>query len=157
MKLGLAVAAAATLMLAAPIQAAPVDDALASVRTWLDKFNAGDMDAFYAGHTDSPVIIDEFAPYVWTGAKVPQTWARDYDADARRQNITEPRMDYAAPIRAESNGKSAYIVLPTVYRFKQNGKSMSAAGTMTFGMTNAGGNWKIASWTYSAPAPAQDR
>ena len=157
MKLGLAVAAAATFILAVPIQAAPADDALASVRTWLDRFNAGDMDAFYAGHADNAVIIDEFAPYVWSGAKVPQTWAQDYDADAKRQNITEPRMDYAAPIRAISNGKSAYIVLPTVYRFKQNGKSMSAAGTMTFGMTNAGGKWKIASWAYSAPAPAPDR
>ena len=58
MKLGLAVAAAATFMLGAPIQAAPADDALASVRTWLDRFNAGDMDAFYAGHADNAVIID---------------------------------------------------------------------------------------------------
>jgi hypothetical protein len=66
-------------------------------------------------------------------------------------------MDYAAPIRAESDGKSAYIVLPTVYRCKQNGRSMSAAGTMTFVMVHQGADWKIASWTYSAPAVAQDR
>jgi ketosteroid isomerase-like protein len=153
----LAARAAATIMLVAPAHAAPADDALASVSSWLDRFNAGDMDAFYAGHADNPVIIDEFAPYVWTGAKAPQTWAQDYDADARAQAITEPRMDYAAAIRAESDGKSAYIVLPTIYRFKQRGRSMSAAGTMTFVLTKAGGNWKIASWTYSAPAPAPDR
>ena len=66
-------------------------------------------------------------------------------------------MDYAAPVRAESDGKSAYIVLPTVYRFKQDGASMSAAGTMTFVMSNTAAGWKIASWTYSAPAPAPDR
>jgi ketosteroid isomerase-like protein len=150
-------AAAILFACAVPAQAAPADDALHAVTIWLDKFNAGDMDAFFAGHADNAVIIDEFPPYVWTGAKVPQTWAQDYDADAKRQNITDPRMDYAAPIRAESDGESAYVVLPTVYRFKQNGKSMSAAGTMTFGMTNAGGKWKIASWTYSAPAPAADR
>jgi len=29
----------------------------------------------------------------------------------------------------------------------------SAAGTMTFVMTKVGNEWKIAAWTYSAPAP----
>jgi len=47
----------------------------------------------------------------------------------------------------------AYIVLPTIYRMTQGGKAKSAAGTMTFVMTKVGNDWKIASWTYSAPAP----
>jgi ketosteroid isomerase-like protein len=157
MKLTLAVAAAAMFALAVPVHAAPADDALSSLTSWLDKFNAGDMNAFYAGHADNAVIIDEFAPYVWTGAKVAQTWAQDYDADAKARHISDPRMDYAAPVRAESDGKSAYIVLPTVYRIKLEGRSMSAAGTMTFVMSNTAGGWKIASWTYAAPEPAPDR
>jgi ketosteroid isomerase-like protein len=44
-------------------------------------------------------------------------------------------------------------VLPTIYRMQQGGKAKSAAGTMTFVMTRAGNDWKIASWTYSAPEP----
>jgi len=86
----------------------------------------------------------------------PHVWAQGFDADAKAHHITDPRMDYAAPIRAESDGKSAYIVLPTVYRIKQNGRSMSAAGTMSFVMIRTADGWKIASWTYSAPAPAPD-
>jgi ketosteroid isomerase-like protein len=157
MKFPLSVAAAMMLALASPIQAAPADDALSAVRTWLDKFNAGDMAAFFAGHADNSTIIDEFAPYAWTGPKAAESWAQSFDADAKAHAIAEPRMDYAAPMRAESDGKSAYILLPTVYRFKQNGRSMSAAGTMTFVMVHQGTDWKIASWTYSAPAPAADR
>jgi ketosteroid isomerase-like protein len=157
MKHVLAVAAASMLILGAPVQAAPADDAVSAVRTWIDKFNAGDMDAFFAGHAPNAVIVDEFAPYVWAGKDAPHVWAQGFEADARAHSITEPRMDYAAPVRAESDGKSAYIVLPTVYRLKQNGRSMSAAGTMTFVMVHEGPAWKIASWTYSAPAPAPDR
>jgi ketosteroid isomerase-like protein len=157
MRFSLSVAAAAMLALASPVRAAPVDDALSSLRTWLDRFNAGDMPAFFDGHAASATIVDEFAPYIWAGAKAPQGWAESFTADSKAHAITEPHMDYAAPIRAESDGKSAYIVLPTVYRCKQNGRSMSAAGTMTFVMAHQGADWKIASWTDSAPAVAQDR
>jgi ketosteroid isomerase-like protein len=143
--------------LAAPANARPADDAVAAITGWIDKFNAGDMDAFYAAHAANPIIIDEFAPFVWSGKDSPHAWANDFEADARAHGITDPRMDYAAPIRAESDGKSAYIVLPTVYRIKQNGRSMSAAGTMTFVMIHAANGWKIASWTYAAPAPAVDK
>jgi ketosteroid isomerase-like protein len=157
MKLMLCIATAMVFALPVPVQAAPAGDAVSAVTAWLDKFNAGDMNAFYAAHAPGAVIVDEFAPYVWAGNDAPHVWAEDFDADAKAHRITEPRMDYAAPIRAESDGKSAYIVLPTVYRIKQDGHSMSAAGTMTFIMSNTVGGWKIASWTYSAPAPAPDR
>jgi len=157
MKWSLSVATAICVALSNPAQAAPADDAVRAVTTWLDKFNAGDMSAFYAAHTANPVIVDEFAPYLWSGANATHVWADGFDADAEAHGITEPRMDWAAPLRADSDGKSAYIVLPTVYRFKQNGRAMSAAGTMTFVMSRAADGWKIASWTYSAPAPASDR
>jgi ketosteroid isomerase-like protein len=149
--------AAALLAFAVPVSATPADDAVSAARAWLDAFNAGNMNAFYAGHIASPVIIDEFAPYVWSGPDAPKTWAQGYDADSKAHGITDGRVDYAAPIRAESDGKTAYIVFPTVYRLKQNGRSMSAAGNMTFVMNRVGDAWKIASWAYSAPAPAPDR
>jgi ketosteroid isomerase-like protein len=151
------VAAALCAAVASPATAGPADDAVRAVTTWIDRFNAGDMNAFYSAHTANAVIIDEFAPYVWSGKDAPHVWANGFDADAKAHRITEPRMDYAAPIRAESDGKSAYIVLPTVYRIKQDGRSMSAAGTMTFVMVKTASGWKIASWSYAAPAPAPDR
>ena len=157
MKWMLSVATAALVAMSAPAQSAPVDDAVATITTWLDKFNAGDMNAFYSAHSASPTIIDEFAPFVWTGKDAPHVWAKAFETDAKAHGISDPRMDYAAPIRAESDGTSAYIVLPTVYRIKQNGQSMSAAGTMTFVMMHGADGWKIASWTYAAPAPAPDR
>lgn len=138
---------------AAPAFAGPAEDATAAVTTWLDKFNAGDLNAFKAGHTQSPAIVDEFEPYVWNGAIAPQQWLESYEKDAAAKGISKSHMDYAAPIRADASGTSAYIVVPTIYSCEQGGKKRSAAGNMTFVMTKMGNQWKIASWTYSAVAP----
>ena len=137
----------------APAAAGPAEDATSAVTTWLDKFNAGDVNAFKAAHAPNAVIVDEFGPYFWTGADTPQRWLDDYGKDSTANGISGGRLDYAAPIRASANEKSAYIVLPTIYRMTQGGKAKSAAGNMTFVMTKIGNDWKIASWTYSAPEP----
>ena len=144
---------AVTVAVPATASAGPADDATAAVISWIDKFNAGDMNAFSAGHAQNAVIIDEFAPYVWTGADVPKRWIADYGKDATANGISNGQMDYATPIRADASGTATYIVMPTIYSFQQGGKKKSAAGTMTFVMTKAGNDWKIASWTYSATAP----
>ena len=144
---------AATAGFASPAMAGPAEDATAAVTTWMDRFNAGDNAAFIAGHAVNAVIVDEFGPHLWTGANAPQRWLDDFGKDAAAGAITEPRLDYAAPTRVSASDNSAYIVLPTIYRMKQGGQAKSAAGTMTFVMTRVGNEWKIASWTYSAPAP----
>src|SRR4029078_4511906 len=91
MKWSLSAATAICVALSNPAQAAPADDAVRAVTTWLDKFNAGDMSAFYAAHTANPVIVDEFAPYLWSGANATHVWADGFDADAEAHGITEPR------------------------------------------------------------------
>ncbi|HYC96104.1 MAG TPA: nuclear transport factor 2 family protein [Sphingomicrobium sp.] len=144
---------AATAAIAVPANAGPAEDATAVVTTWLDKFNAGDVAAFNAGHAANAVIVDEFRPYLWTGPNASQRWLADYGKDAAAGGISGGRLDYAAPIRATATEGTAYIVLPTIYRMQQRGKAKSAAGTMTFVMTRTGNEWKIASWTYSAPEP----
>jgi ketosteroid isomerase-like protein len=144
---------AASMAFAAPAIAGPAEDATAAVTTWLDKFNAGDVAAFNAGHAPNAVIVDEFGPHLWTGADASKRWFEDYGKDAAAGGISGGRVDYAAPIRASANDGAAYIVIPTIYRMRQDGKAKSAAGTMTFVMTRMGSDWKIAAWTYSAPAP----
>ncbi len=144
---------AVTAAIAAPANAGPAEDATAAVTTSLDKFNGGDVAAFHAAHAPNAVIVDEVSPYLWAGPNASQRWLGDYMKDATAGGITGGRIDYAAPIRASASGSAAYIVLPTIYRMAQGGRAKSAAGTMTFVMTHIGNEWKIASWTYSAPEP----
>lgn len=136
--------------------AGPAEDAAAVVTSVLDKFNAGDIDAFFAAHRDGAVIIDEFAPYVWGGAGSAQRWAADYEKDAGARGISGGRIDYSRPVQATSDGTGAYIVLPTTYRFTQKSVKMAGAGSMTFVMGRDGKEWKISSWTYSGATPAPE-
>ena len=144
---------ATALLFAAPALAGPVEEAEAFVSTTLDRFNAGDIDAFVAAHQDNPVIIDEFAPYTWSGAGAVQRWLADYMRDAAARGISGGRVDHGRPLQSGSDGNSAYVVVPTVYRFVQNGTRMAGRGSMTFVMVRYGATWKIASWTYSGATP----
>jgi ketosteroid isomerase-like protein len=153
MKLALTTVLIAFAMLTSPARAGPAEDATAAVTATLDKFNGGDIEAFFAAHRDGALIIDEFAPYVWGGPGSAQKWAGDYMRDAEARGISGGRMDYGKPIHAASDGKAAYIVLPTTYNFTQKGTKMAAAGSMTFVMNRVGTDWKIASWTYSGAEP----
>jgi len=139
--------------LSAPAIAGPAEDATAAVTNVLDKFNGGDVDAFVNAHRDGAIIVDEFAPYSWTGASSVKAWLDGYAADATRRGISKGRVDYSKPLQANSDGSAAYIVLPTVYSFEQNGKKMAGQGSMTFVMVKAGDTWKISSWTYSGATP----
>ena len=55
-----------------------------------------------------------------------------------------------------SDGNSAYVVLPTTYRFTRKGTKMAGKGSMTFVMRRAGSEWKIGSWTYSGATPVPE-
>ena len=140
---------ALSLLVATAAKAGPVDDATAVVTNVLDKFNAGDINAFFAAHQEGAVIVDEFAPFIWSGSNSAQRWAAGYAVDAKNRGISGGRVDYGRPLQATSDGASAYVVLPTTYRFIQNGKKMAGKGNMTFVMARRGTAWKIASWTYS--------
>ena len=151
---GLAAVALAT---GTPATAAPVDDAVATIATTLDKFNGGDADAFVNAHQDGALIVDEFAPYVWGGSGSVQKWLGDYGKDAGARGISGGRIDYGKPIQANATSGAAYVVMPTTYRFTQGGKKMAGAGSMTFVMARRGGEWKISSWTYSGATPTPER
>ena len=149
----LAVAAAT----AAPVAASPAEDAVAAVTSILDNFNNGDSDAFITAHREGALIIDEFAPFLWGGAGSARRWLDAYGKDADARGISLGRVDYGKPIQANSDGSSAYVVLPTTYRFVQHGHKMSGAGSMTFVMARAGSEWKISSWTYSGAMPTPEK
>ena len=149
--------AAATWSVAGSAIAQPVDpanEATKFVTTIIDKFNSGDTKAWVAAQEDNTLIVDEFGPHVWSGAGSPQRWLDAYAKDAQENKITGSRVDYGKPLQATSDGKTAYIVLPTTYSFVEKGTKMSEPSSMTFVVNRDGSGWKIASWTYSAAGAA---
>lgn len=153
--------AAAFWLAAAPAWAAPAnpaDEATRFITTIIDKFNAGDTKAWLAAQADNTLIVDEFAPHLWTGAGSPQRWLDAYARESKASGLTNPRVDYGKALQAMSDGKTAYVVLPTTYRFVVKGVKMAEPSSMTFVMNRDGAGWKITSWTYSAAgSPAAEK
>ena len=151
----LAVAAVAWCLLAAPASAQTDAEVMAPIQKFIDSFNKGDVAGAAATHaaTADLVIIDEVPPYAWHGAKALQTWSADLESDAKKNGITEPKVTLGAVTRIEKNGDQSYVVVPTVYTFKQRGTAMREAAQMTVVLKKGPTGWLIHGWTWTGPKP----
>jgi ketosteroid isomerase-like protein len=134
--------------------ASPADDATKFVNTIIDKFNAGDVNAWVSAQEDNTMIVDEFGPHMWSGAGSPKHWLDDYMKDSKANGVTGGRVDYGKPLQTRVDGNSAYLVLPVTYSFVAKGTKMAEPGNMTIVLNRHSDSWKIASWTYAATAAA---
>ena len=134
--------------------AAGPDDPVAPVRQFIDGFNTGNVQSAFAAYaTGSITIVDEFAPHLWTGPDAAHEWSDAYDKHARAAGVTEGSVTYGKPTRVELAGDFAYVILPTVYLYKEHGKPMREEGQMTAVLNREAGEWKIRSWTWSGVTP----
>src|SRR5262252_6874097 len=146
---------AACLALGAASAGAADEKPFATVQKFIDSFNKGDAAAAAATHSATPdlAIVDEVAPYQWTGAQAFQSWGAALEADAKKNGITEPGVTISAPTRELVSGDQAYLIVPTVYSFKQGGKAMSEKAQMTVVLKKGAGGCLIHSWTWTGPNP----
>ena len=129
-------------------------DVTTPIRQFIDGFNTGDLKSAYAAYAIGNItIVDEFAPYRWTGPTAPHAWAADFGKLVKVAGISDPVVKYGAPTRAEFGASAAYVVIPTTYSFKQNGKPMMEEGQMTFVLSSTASGWKIKAWTWTGAKP----
>jgi len=121
-----------------------------SVQQFADAFNKGDTKTAAAVCADQTSIIDEFPPHIWHGAGACAKWMSDYDADAKKNGITDGLVTLNAPKHLDLNGDHAYVVIPADYTYKQNGKAVKETGsTFTVVLQKTAAGWRIAAWTWS--------
>lgn len=126
----------------------------APIHQFIDGFNSGDVKSAYAAYASGDiVIVDEFAPHLWTGPHAAQDWAADYDKHAQATGVSDGSVKYGDPTRAEVEGDFAYVVIPTVYTYKEHGQAMTEDGQMTFVLHHEQGAWKISAWTWTGTIP----
>jgi hypothetical protein len=111
----------------------------------------GDVKSEYAACSKGSIaIVDEFAPHLWVGVHAPQQWAADYDKHAQATGVTDGRVTYGAPTRKEVEGNQAYVIVPTVYLYKQHGKPLVEEGQLTVVL-------HITGWTWTGVTPHAPR
>jgi hypothetical protein len=151
----LAAVAAVAVLLAGPVPraSAATDPALiAPVDHLITAILAKDAKGLAAAYDASPSIVDEFAPFTWTGSGAPVAWARDFAALQRTDGITAPHVVRGTPQTANvsPDGRRAYLVVPTTFAYLMKGKPTKETGTWTFVLARpaTGAPWRIASSTW---------
>ena len=146
LSIALQIAAAAQQESATPEKTA----AMAPVHQFVDGFNKGDTKSALAACADQTNIIDEFPPHEWHGAGACAQWANDFDADSKKNGVTDGRVTLGAPRHVDITGDRAYVVFPSSFSYKQNGKPMKETGsTFTFVLQKGAAGWRIIAWTWA--------
>jgi len=141
---------AAVILAAAPNALAQQKDVMAPVHQFVDGFNKGDTKSALAACADQTSIIDEFPPHEWHGAGACAKWADDYDANAKKDGITDGMVILGKPRHVDVTGDLAYVVVPANYRFKQKGKPVAEIGSMlTIALQKGPAGWRMTAWTWT--------
>jgi ketosteroid isomerase-like protein len=144
------VIALAVILASGTATASDKDDALATVKQFIDGFNKGDEKTALAACASPAFIIDEFPPFAWQGATACADWAKDFEANAKKDVITDPVVTLQKPRHVYVAGDRAYVVVPANYDYKQKGKKVSQKGsTLTAALQKGQAGWRITAWTWS--------
>jgi hypothetical protein len=123
---------------------------MGSVNQFIDAFNKGDTKTAAAACADQTSIIDEFPPHEWHGPGGCATWMKDYDADAKKNGITDGVVTLRAPKHLDVTADRAYVVVPADYAYKQKGKDMKQTGSiLTVALQKGSAGWRITGWAWS--------
>jgi ketosteroid isomerase-like protein len=138
------------ILAAGPAAASEKTDVMASVRQFVDAFNKGDTKTAAAACADQTSIIDEFPPHEWHGAGACSTWMSDYDADAKKNGITDGKVTLDNPRHVDVTADRAYVVVPASYTFRQKGKVVKEIGSLlTIALEKGAAGWRITGWAWS--------
>jgi len=152
------VALCMSILVPASAMAATAGDVMKPIRQFIDAFNNGDTKAASAAYAAGEItIVDEFAPYRWTGPRALQEWFAEYDKHAQRTGVTGGHVTYSAPTRTEIDGDRAYVIVPAIYTYNEHDKHMAEEAQVVLVLHAETGGWKISSWTWTGvkPHPAQ--
>jgi hypothetical protein len=123
---------------------------MASIHQFVDAFNKGDTKTAAAACASETSIIDEFPPHEWHGAGGCSKWIDDFDADAKKNGITDGVVTLRTPKHVDIAADRAYVVVPADYSYKQKGKTLKEVGSLlTVVLQKGTGGWRITAWAWS--------
>src|SRR5439155_15726514 len=125
-------------------------DVMKSVNQFVDSFNKGDTKTAAAACADQTSIIDEFPPHEWHGTGACSTWMSDYDADAKKNGITDGVVTLSTARHIDVTADRAYVVVPANYAYKMNGKPTKEIGSiLTVALQKGDTGWRITAWSWA--------
>jgi hypothetical protein len=137
--------AAAALMLS-PAAAAPASPSAAMLRPVqhaIASLNSGSSKPLAGIYAANATIVDEFAPYSWSGANAGMMWWSDFGKFAKSVGLSNPKGTLLKPTAFNQSGDRAYLVVPVDFGATMKGKRLKEHGTWTFTLQRSGAAWRI--------------
>ncbi len=125
---------------------------VAPIEALVSAIDRGDEGAVSRAYTNDATIVDEFAPFRWTGAGAARHWARDFAAGNRAGGVTSVAVSHGGPRFAQIAGDRAWLVVPATFRYRAAGRAEREEAAWTFVLVRAGGRWRIAASTWAKTA-----
>ena len=126
----------------------------APIHQFVDSLSKGDVTGAKAAYVASPSITDEMAPHHWSGPLAFENWVADLTKSEAIEGKTGGRLTMRPAVRKVVSGDHAYVIVPSTYTFKQNGRMMHEVSQMTYVLAKGAPGWKIQSWTWTGPDPS---
>jgi hypothetical protein len=95
-------------------------------------------------------IIENFAPYVFQGARSVERWSEQMRAHLT--GVTGLRHSFGAAQDFSRVGDHAYFSLPTNWRGLKNGRPFVEDGGWAFVLTRDGGPWRVRGYGWAVTA-----
>lgn len=139
-----------TTMSPAAVQAAPQDDVRATVQRFVDSMNNGDF-AGAASQCASATIVDQLAPYLFTGPDGCVRWLRSISAFVVSAGVTTVNATLDAPSSIDVGDVTAYVVYPIKFAVTVKGERLTKNAVATMVLTRGADGWKLTHVTFARP------
>ncbi|MDQ2839932.1 MAG: nuclear transport factor 2 family protein [Acidobacteriota bacterium] len=113
------------------------------VRSAILAVNTGDLKAVANLYTPDAMIVDEDAPYVWTGSGAGGAWLQVVGKATSEAGLTGFKGELGAIHYSDSTRNAAYVVVPVTYTGLKTGKRYREEGAFSFALQRVSGHWLI--------------
>ena len=141
------------IIIALAVSALTTGSALASDRSditaVLNQWNDADVAKSTAACADDASVMDDIPPYEWHGAGACANWAKDYDAYAQKNGMTDANGTIGKPRQIIITGDRAYAIAPATFSFTKEGKQVKNIAIATFALKKIAAGWRITGWTWT--------
>lgn len=140
---------ASSSLMAKPVEATKQTAAvLAPINRLVDAINQTKLLLPKGIFTSDAVVIDEFAPFRWTGVGAAPRWYSELvgvTPAARTAFIAQhATLSVGVPVTLRVEGHTAYVVVPGTFSYTENGGHYIENSHWTFNCVEQNGRWLIA-------------
>ena len=127
----------------------PAAELISVLRRFIDDVNSGNGEAALGRLTEDVCIVEDIAPFRWTGPQAGGQWLGAMGTNAQRLGITAITMTPGDPRRTEVEGDHGYCIMPGRVTLEGPDTTLYEDGLLTFAMRLEREQWKISAMTWT--------